>query len=72
MSSARILDAMKTLIENEDPKKPLSDQAITDALEKLGIQVARRTVAKYREEDLKILQPDFAKACLRVLFRFKL
>jgi RNA polymerase sigma-54 factor len=62
MSSARILDAMKTLIENEDPKKPLSDQAITDALEKLGIQVARRTVAKYREEDLKILPARLRKS----------
>lgn len=61
MSSARILDSIKTLIEGEDHKKPLSDQAITDALEKLGIHAARRTVAKYREEELKILPARLRK-----------
>jgi len=55
IGSARILDAIRELVENEDKKKPLSDQAISDALAKEGIQVARRTVAKYREERLKIL-----------------
>ena len=34
----------------EDKKKPLSDKKIEDALRKKGIEVARRTVAKYREE----------------------
>ena len=38
----------------------LSDQAITDALEKSGMKVARRTVAKYREE-LKILPARLRK-----------
>ena len=42
-------------MDGEDKKKPLSDQAIADALAAQGIQVARRTVAKYREERLKIL-----------------
>ena len=55
VGSARILEAIKTLVDGEDKKKPLSDQAIADALAKEGIQVARRTVAKYREEKLKIL-----------------
>ena len=55
IGSARILEAIKELVDAEDKKKPLSDQAITDALARQGIQVARRTVAKYREEHLKIL-----------------
>jgi RNA polymerase sigma-54 factor len=40
---------IKELIENEDSKKPLSDQKIADILSKSDIKVARRTVAKYRE-----------------------
>ena len=55
VGSARILEAIKELVDGEDKKKPLSDQAIADALAKQGIQVARRTVAKYREDRLKIL-----------------
>ena len=55
IGSARILDAIRELVDAEDRKKPLSDQAIADALAREGIQVARRTVAKYREERLKIL-----------------
>ncbi len=55
LSSARILDAIKKLVDAEDKKKPLSDQAISDKLAEQGIQVARRTVAKYREKELRIL-----------------
>jgi RNA polymerase sigma-54 factor len=55
LSSATILDAIKKLIDGEDKKKPLSDQAITDKLNEQGIQVARRTVAKYRENELHVL-----------------
>ena len=55
VGSARILEAIKDLVDGENKKKPLSDQAIADALAAQGIQVARRTVAKYREERLKIL-----------------
>ena len=40
---------IKELIDNEDSKKPLSDQKIADILSKSDIKVARRTVAKYRE-----------------------
>ena len=40
---------IRTLLSEENPKKPLSDQAIANALKKEGIKVARRTVAKYRE-----------------------
>lgn len=38
------------LIRQEDPSRPLSDQALAEALAAQGIRIARRTVAKYREE----------------------
>jgi RNA polymerase sigma-54 factor len=44
---------VKKLIEDEDPSKPLTDEQITKILQSQGIQVTRRTVAKYRE-DMKI------------------
>ena len=44
---------VKKLIEDEDPAKPLTDDQITRILQSQGIQVTRRTVAKYRE-DMKI------------------
>jgi len=61
VGSAQILDAIKKLVDEENKKKPLSDQALTDALEAMGIKVARRTVAKYREETLKILPARLRK-----------
>ena len=39
-----------TIIEQEDPTKPLSDRKIVDLLAEKEIKLARRTVAKYREE----------------------
>ncbi len=44
---------VKKLIEEEDPRKPLTDDQIAAMLQKQGIDVTRRTVAKYRE-DLRI------------------
>jgi RNA polymerase sigma-54 factor len=41
---------VKKLIEEEDPTKPLTDEQITQILQSQGIQVTRRTVAKYRED----------------------
>lgn len=41
---------IKEIIENSDSKKRLSDQKIADTLKKRGINLARRTVAKYRKE----------------------
>ncbi len=41
---------VKKLIEDEDPRKPLTDDHITQLLQKEGIDVTRRTVAKYRED----------------------
>lgn len=61
VGSAQILDAIKSLVDSENKKKPLSDQAIADKLLEQGIKVARRTVAKYREEELKILPARLRK-----------
>lgn len=41
---------IRTLIDNEDKHKPLSDQKITELLNRRGLNIARRTAAKYREE----------------------
>lgn len=41
---------VKKLIDEEDPKKPLTDDFIASVLQSQGIQVTRRTVAKYRED----------------------
>jgi RNA polymerase sigma-54 factor len=41
---------VKKLIEEEDPTRPLTDEQITRLLQSQGIQVTRRTVAKYRED----------------------
>jgi RNA polymerase sigma-54 factor len=41
---------VKKLIEEEDPSRPLTDEQITRILQSQGIQVTRRTVAKYRED----------------------
>lgn len=46
--SAKIM--IKDIIEKENPKKPLSDQKIADILKGEGLVIARRTVAKYREQ----------------------
>ena len=48
-SSTAIRALIKKLVAAENPRKPLSDSKITDLLAEQGIQVARRTIAKYRE-----------------------
>ena len=48
-SATAIRAMIKKLINNEDPAKPLSDNKLTNLLKQRGINVARRTVAKYRE-----------------------
>jgi RNA polymerase sigma-54 factor len=49
--SARGIKAkIESLVENEDPKQPLTDQAIVNILKEEGVQIARRTVAKYRDQ----------------------
>ncbi len=49
IASASVQEKIKQLIENENPKKPHSDSKIADLLSEANINIARRTVAKYRE-----------------------
>jgi RNA polymerase sigma-54 factor len=53
VSSVAIKNRIKKIIEGEDPRKPLSDSKIVSILQREGLILARRTIAKYREE-LKI------------------
>ncbi len=41
---------LKEIIDNEDKSSPLSDSALADELKKIGIEIARRTVVKYRQQ----------------------
>jgi RNA polymerase sigma-54 factor len=50
VSSLTVKDAIQRMIRDEDPAMPLKDQQIVDVLRGRGIDIARRTVAKYREE----------------------
>lgn len=49
VSTRKVKAALKTLIEAEDRTAPLSDEALCTALREQGYDIARRTVAKYRE-----------------------
>ncbi|MCF8053332.1 MAG: RNA polymerase factor sigma-54 [Desulfobacterales bacterium] len=49
IASASVMDKIKQIIEGEDPKKPYSDSKIAQLLKEDNIDIARRTVAKYRE-----------------------
>lgn len=49
LSSLAIKERIKELVGNEDARRPLSDAAITEALNGEGVEIKRRTVAKYRE-----------------------
>ena len=48
MSYDAVKAALREIVDNEDPANPLSDDALADALKDRGIDIARRTVAKYR------------------------
>jgi len=50
VSNREVKEKLQELIESEDKKAPLSDQKLKDRLEKAGYPIARRTVAKYREQ----------------------
>jgi len=60
VSARTAKDIIKTLIEEEDKKEPLSDQRIAELLHERGLRIARRTVAKYREQ-LSILPARFRR-----------
>jgi RNA polymerase sigma-54 factor len=53
VSSLSVKEKIKEMIDLESPQKPLSDQKIMQTLTDAGLNIARRTIAKYREE-LKI------------------
>jgi RNA polymerase sigma-54 factor len=57
-SSESVKRRIKALIDGEDRKSPLSDQKLSELLLAEGIEISRRTVAKYREE---MLIPSSAK-----------
>jgi RNA polymerase sigma-54 factor len=50
ISSTSVKNIIKKIVTEEDSQKPFSDQYIAEMLKKNGIVIARRTVAKYREE----------------------
>lgn len=60
VSNAGVREAIQQLVTAENPAKPLSDEFLMKALDKQGIKVARRTVAKYREQ-LNILPSHLRK-----------
>jgi RNA polymerase sigma-54 factor len=49
VSAESVKERIRGIVEQEDPRKPHSDQYIAEMLEKENIDIARRTVAKYRE-----------------------
>lgn len=53
VSSTSVKDLIKTIVEEEDSANPLTDQKIVELCKNKNINIARRTLAKYREE-LKI------------------
>lgn len=50
VSARGIKDQIEKLVSGEDPRNPLTDQAIVEVLQQTGVQIARRTVAKYRDQ----------------------
>ncbi|HWY10897.1 MAG TPA: hypothetical protein VN026_06220 [Bacteroidia bacterium] len=50
VSSREVKRILKDCVDNEDKKKPLTDDALCDILKEKGYNIARRTVAKYREQ----------------------
>ena len=50
VTTIQVKNALKELIDNEPKDKPLSDQRLTEELNRMGFLVARRTVAKYRDQ----------------------
>jgi RNA polymerase sigma-54 factor len=59
VASTTVKNRLREMIEGEEPAKPVSDQRIAEMLSEEGIPVARRTVAKYREE--MGIEPSWAR-----------
>ena len=62
VSNEMVKDAIREMVDQESPRSPLSDQDIVGRLDDQGIKVARRTIAKYREQ-LSILPSHLRKSC---------
>ena len=60
MSNTSVKSALAEVVRAENPKQPLSDEKLVQKLKVQGISIARRTVAKYREE-LNILPSHLRK-----------
>ena len=50
MSNTSVKNALAEVVRSEDQKKPLSDEKLVQKLKEQGITIARRTVAKYRDQ----------------------
>ncbi len=50
ISARGVKDKIRSLVGHENPKRPLTDQAIVNLLKAEGVNIARRTVAKYRDQ----------------------
>ncbi len=61
ISNTSVKDMISHLVQQEDPSSPLSDQEIVTQLQEKNIKIARRTVAKYRDE-LDILPSNLRKS----------
>lgn len=59
VAATTVKQRIRTLLGEEDPRHPLSDQRLADALREDGVDVARRTIAKYREE--MGIEPSWAR-----------
>lgn len=49
VSTGELKNTLKDIIEAEDKKKPLTDDELVDLMNQKGYQIARRTIAKYRQ-----------------------
>lgn len=62
VSNETVKASIREMVDGESARSPLSDQEIVDALSERGLKVARRTIAKYREQ-LGILPSHLRKSC---------
>ena len=62
VSNEMVKQAIREMVDGESPRSPLSDQEIVSQLSERGLKVARRTIAKYRDQ-LSILPSHLRKNC---------
>jgi len=62
VSNETVKTAIREMVDGESSRSPLSDQEIVEVLAERGLKVARRTIAKYREQ-LGILPSHLRKSC---------